>query len=244
VPASPTEKATSRPSPAGTGSPGQPIQAPSPFSPLTSANPGAATITVCGAPSGSLPVRPALGPAHRQIEVGLGKIDIAIAAHQRKAQRGIFRAERGQSLAEPGGKEIARAGNGIDVAGLARLHRLYAFFKAQEAFADGVQPGRCLVGQFQALGRAAEQHDAEQVFERADLLAHGRRGHCQFVGGASEGQVAGGGIEHAQPVEREMGPLHRWFRPLFWRQVAVAGAASGKNGMATSNTLPSSRRMV
>ena len=184
------------------------------------------------------------GPAHGQIEIGLGKIDIAITTDQRKAQRRVFGTERGQPLAEPGGKEIARAGNGIDVAGLPRLHRLDSFFKAQEALADGIEAGRGFVGQLQPLGRAAEQHHAQEVFQRADLLAHGRRRHRQLVGGAGKGQVACRSVEHAQPVEREMGPLHWWYRPSLGGQLAVAGAASGKNGMATSNTLPSSRRMV
>jgi hypothetical protein len=56
---------------------------------------------------------------------------------------------------------------------LARLHRLHRIFKMQETGAQRLQPGLRLVGQFQPLGGAAKQHHAQQVFQRADLLAHG-----------------------------------------------------------------------
>lgn len=83
--------------------------------------------------------------------------------------------------------------------------------------------------QFETLGGAAEQDDAQHVLQRADLLTDRRRGHRQFVGGAGKAQMAGSGVEDAQRVEGQMGALHD----------AVAGATSGKAGIAASICDPS-----
>ncbi len=49
------------------------------------------------------------------------------------------------------------------------------------------EAGLTLRGKLEALGGAAEQDDAERVFERADLLTDRRRRDRKFVGGTREG---------------------------------------------------------
>ena len=71
----------------------------------------------------------------------------------------------------------------------------------EKSAAQRFEPGRGLVGQFQPLAGAAEQHDAEHVLERADLLADRRRRHRQLVRRPGERQMPRGRVEHAQGVE-------------------------------------------
>jgi hypothetical protein len=79
----------------------------------------------------------------------------------------------------------------------------------QKARAQRFQPGCRLVGQFQPLAGPAEQHDAEQILQRADLLTDRRRRHRQFVGRARERKMARRRVEHAQGVKGQMRALHR-----------------------------------
>ncbi len=51
-------------------------------------------------------------------------------------------------------------------------------------------------------GPAAEELGAEVVLEGAHLLADGRRGHVQLLGGLREAQVTRGGLEGTQGVQR------------------------------------------
>jgi hypothetical protein len=62
--------------------------------------------------------------------------------------------------------------------------------------------------QLEPLGGAAEQDDAQRILERADLLADRRRRDREFVGRTGEGEMPRRRVEHAQAVERKMGPLH------------------------------------
>ena len=149
-----------------------------------------------------------LGPAQREIEVGLGEIDRAVAADQLKPQPRVGRAERGKPRRKPRREHVAWARDRVDLARLPGLHCLDRFLEPQETLADGIEPGGRLVGQLKAFGGAAEQHHAEQVFERANLLANRGRGDGQFVGRARERQVPRCGVEHAQAVERQVRPLH------------------------------------
>ena len=54
----------------------------------------------------------------------------------------------------------------------------------------------------QAVVAAAEQRPAEIRLERLDLMADRRRGHVELFGRLGEAQVARGGLEGAQRVER------------------------------------------
>ncbi len=87
------------------------------------------------------------------------------------------------------------------MARLPGLHRLDRFLEPEEAFAQRIEPGDRLVGQLEPFRGAAEQHHAEHVLERADLLADRGRGHRELVGRAGEAEVPRGGVEHAQGVE-------------------------------------------
>ncbi len=161
-----------------------------------------------------------LAKAHREIEVGLGEIGLGVAADQHVAQLRIDRAERGEARGEPQAEHVARGGDGIDVARLARLHRPHRFLELEEPAAQGIEPGHRLVGQLQPLGGAPEQHYPEHVLERADLLADRRRRHRQLIRRARERQMPRRRIEYAQAVERKVGALHaRWL---------VRGAGLGK----------------
>ena len=95
-----------------------------------------------------------------------------------------------------------------DVLGVVLFRRTSKGLEPQEAFAQGVEPGLGLVGQLEALGGAAEQHHAEHVLERADLLPDRRGGDRELVSRARERQVPRGGVEHAQGVEGQVRALH------------------------------------
>ena len=78
----------------------------------------------------------------------------------------------------------------------------------EEAFAQRIEPRDAFLGQFEPLARAPEQHGAEMVFERADLLADRSRRHRQLVRCLGEGEVPRGGVVNAQGVERQVCTLH------------------------------------
>src|SRR3546814_17369209 len=86
-----------------------------------------------------------------------------------------------------------------------------------------MEPGIGLASQLQPLRRAAEQHDAEHILERANLLPDRGGCHRQLVGGARKAQMPGSGVDDAERVEWQVSELHG----------AVAGAWSGTCGMAT-----------
>ena len=52
---------------------------------------------------------------------------------------------------------------------------------------------------------AVEQGGAEMDFEHADAVGDGGGGDAEFLGGAHEALVPGGGIEEAQAIERRQG---------------------------------------
>ncbi len=143
----------------------------------------------------------------RDIKVRLGKVGVFIGREDVLDARRIGLKPR-QPGGEPFGEEFARDRDGVTVRRLSGLHRLNAFLEPQEPFAQGIEPGGAFGCEFEPFGGAAEQDDAEHVFQCADLLADRRRGHRQFVRRTGERQVARGGIEHAQGVEGEMGALH------------------------------------
>jgi hypothetical protein len=155
-----------------------------------------------------LELRRPIGKADRAIEIGFGKIDIAVARNERVADFGIGGGIADQPVVQPFGGKVARHRDRQAKARLALLHRAHCLLELQEAAAQRVEPGARLIGQLKPLGRATEQHDAEHFLERTDLLADGGRRHRQFVGGAGKAQMPGGGVEHAQAVERKMGTLH------------------------------------
>ena len=77
-------------------------------------------------------------------------------------------------------------GDGERLRRLPRLHRAHRILETQEPAAQLDQPRLALRSQFQPLGRAAEQDDAQHILQRADLLTHGGRRHRQFIGSARE----------------------------------------------------------
>ena len=109
---------------------------------------------------------------------------------------------------QPGGKEFARGSNRIDVAGLPRLHGLHGILEMQKAGAQRSQARAGLFGQFQALAGPAEQDDAEEILQRADLLPDRSRCNRQLIRSPREREVPCGGIEDAQGVEGQVRALH------------------------------------
>jgi hypothetical protein len=63
-------------------------------------------------------------------------------------------------------------------------------------------------GERERLGVAHEQRDAQVLFERLDLVAHGRGRHEELVGCAREAQVPRRDLEGPQRIERRDGTRH------------------------------------
>ena len=143
----------------------------------------------------------------REIKVRLGEVGVFVGRKD-VLDAGGAGLEHGEAGGEPLGVEFAGDGDGVAVGGLPGLHRRDAFLEPEEAFAQGVKACLALGREFEALGGAAEQDDAEHILQRTDLLADGGRGDGEFVSRAGERQVPRGGIEHAQGVEGQVGALH------------------------------------
>jgi hypothetical protein len=77
-----------------------------------------------------------------------------------------------------------------------------------EAGAHLRQEGLGRLGQDQLLVQALEQLDAQTVFQRLDLLANGARSHVQLLGGQFEAEMARGGLEGPERVERRQDVGH------------------------------------
>ena len=140
------------------------------------------------------------GQPDRKVEISLGKVDILIRRNQIKARIGVGLAKRRQPCGEPFGGEITRRSNGQRIGRLPRLHRADRFFELQEPGAQGIKAVCRFVGQFKPLGRAAEQHDAQHILQRTDLLTDGGGCDREFVGGLRKAQMPRRGVKHAQAV--------------------------------------------
>src|SRR3546814_8518271 len=84
----------------------------------------------------------------------------------------------------------------------------------------------------QTLGRAAEEDNTQHFLQRPNLLANGSGRDRQFISGACEAQMARGGIQHAQAIQRQMGALHS----------VTAGAIRETRGIWASNVSPLDRK--
>ena len=73
---------------------------------------------------------------------------------------------------------------------------------------DGRQVGLSVVGQQQGAVEAAEQLALEPLLQGLDLVADGRLGDVQLLGGAGEAQMPRRGLEGAQSVERRQALGH------------------------------------
>jgi hypothetical protein len=78
---------------------------------------------------------------------------------------------------------------------------------APERLAEHRHQRLAFIRERQAARQAAKQRLAQPVLQIADVLAHGRLAHVEFVGSAREIQVAGRHFEGAQGVE---GQVHAW----------------------------------
>ena len=67
-----------------------------------------------------------------------------------------------------------------------------------ERFGEGV----AFLRQRQAGGRAHEDLRADEILERDDVLGDGALRHAEFFGGARKAEMAGGGFEGPQGIER------------------------------------------
>ena len=61
------------------------------------------------------------------------------------------------------------------------------------------------LGEFGAPGIAAEELDAQALFQGLDLMAHGRAGDAQFAGRQPEAAEPGGGFKGGQAHATEAG---------------------------------------
>ena len=122
------------------------------------------------------------------------------------------RLEALQPRHQPLRREGRRHGNGKHPGVVQRLETRERFVDLREGLAQARQQRLALVGQQQVPVGAPEQHVAQMVLQQLDLLADRGGGHEQLLGGAREAQMARGGDEGAQRVERRQaskGPVHR-----------------------------------
>ena len=125
-----------------------------------------------------------------------------------EARLGLLGGVAGEARRKPLRVKLAGHGDGEAVRGLPGLHRLHAFLELEEAFAQRLEPREALLRELQPLAGAAEQHGAEMVLERANLLPHRGRRDRQLVRRASEREMPGGSVINAQGVERQVSSLH------------------------------------
>ena len=123
----------------------------------------------------------ASGQPNGEVEIGFGKIDSLVRGHQSEARVGVRLAECRQPRGQPFGGKIAWRSDGQRIGGLPRLHRADRLFKLQKARTQGIKAICRLVRELKPLGRAAEENDAQHIFQRAYLLADGRWRHRKLV---------------------------------------------------------------
>ncbi len=89
---------------------------------------------------------------------------------------------------------------------IAPIEGLHAVGEPLESIAQSRQQRLAGFGQLQLAVEAHEKGGAEMGFQRFDLVAHGRGGYVQLVGGGAEAAQAAGGLEGPEAVQgRESG---------------------------------------
>ena len=164
-----------------------------------------------------------------EVEVGLGEIDAAVGRLDGEAHLGVGRAVRREPRAEPLGGEIARRGDRQDLRPLRVLEDADRLLEGEETAAQRRQRALGLGGEFEVARHPLEQDGPQHVLERADLLADRGGRHGELVGRLGERQVPRGGVEHAQRVERKVGPFQLTTR--------APDTSSENSGIAISNSV-------
>ena len=113
--------------------------------------------------------------------------------------------ERGHPRHQPLGGQRGRGADGQPPVVIGAAQSRGGAVQVLERGADGRQIVLRLPRQFQRAVAADEQGDAELLLQPADLMADRGLGDVQFGGRAREAQVASGGLERAQAVERGQG---------------------------------------
>ena len=105
---------------------------------------------------------------------------------------------RQQPLRGKGGRNAdgqqARLAQGVD-----GIHRSG---EPGKAFLQVAQTRSPRIGQHKATAIAGKHRQTDVVFQKADLMAHRRRGDMQFLGGQRDAEVAGGAFKSAQGIQR------------------------------------------
>ncbi|MNE53341.1 hypothetical protein D3C80_1480640 [compost metagenome] len=140
---------------------------------------------------------------HRAVERFVGEIDL-VHIHPGAGQLHFVVAALHAEGAEPRQQPAHGQGRG-------RLQAHYALIRTQtgagalkgvEAVAQTGQQQARRLGQFQLAAAALEQAAVEMLLQGADMPAHRALGDRQFLGGAGEGGMPGGGFEGAQGIKR------------------------------------------
>jgi hypothetical protein len=103
---------------------------------------------------------------------------------------------------QPFGCDRWRSGHGEQADAVALTSARHRFGDALESVAQPRQAGLTRIGQAHRAIETAEELHAEIGLERFDLMADRRRRHAQLLGRGVEAEMARGGLEGTQRVER------------------------------------------
>jgi hypothetical protein len=110
--------------------------------------------------------------------------------------------ERRQARNEPQRGHARRGGERQDLAPPRAAHGLDAFAQFGQRARHRAGQAQPFAGEFERTVAALEERRAQRLFEAGDLAAHRRLRDEALFGRLGERQVARGGIEHRERVER------------------------------------------
>lgn len=117
-------------------------------------------------------------------------------------------AEAGEARQQPAEREGADRADIQDLDGTTRVEAFEQAGDAVEAVAQRRQQAAALVGQRESARQAAEELDAEALFQPLHLMADRGLGDAELDRRPGEAEMAGRGFEGAQRVQGEMGTEH------------------------------------
>ncbi len=146
--------------------------------------------------------------AHRDVDPLAGQIHQTHGGVQAHVVAGVRLAETVEPGHQPFGAEGGRHADRERPALVARAQRVHGRGEALEALAKTRQTGLSRIGESQRAVGALEQRQPQVGLQALDLMADRRGRHVQLLGGARDAQVAGGGLEGAERVQRWQISLH------------------------------------
>jgi hypothetical protein len=146
----------------------------------------------------------AVAESHRHVQAFACQVNPVVVGEQPQVDKRMRRLKVWQALQQPPQCEAGHHAHAQRLARAAFPQALDRIGHAAEGINQRGQQGLGLVSEGQAAWQAPEQHHAQPLLQILHMLADGRRGEMQFLGGAGEAELARRHLEGTQGIERQV----------------------------------------